>query len=650
MSLSLDFYTNKKNQLLDQLLKLQSVFQEMGNRTDTKRVEEIKKQIEMNHFQVVVVGEFSRGKSTFINALLGRKLLPSSAKPTTTLLNMITYSKEPFIKLHFRNKKITPINEAIFQKLVAPKDPIAGDKKSEQEYEKNVELFKSIEYAEIGHPLNFCEDGVQIIDTPGTNDLDPTREKLTNSIIPQSDVAILLLSATKILSESELSFLKDRILASDIQKIFIVINQLDLLKTEEDVNKVYDHAYLHLKDILKEPKIFMVSSKGALNARRQANGEELISKRGKPIRVLPIEQSGFPQLEKALGNFLQYERGMVKLSKPLKQMDKLITSVLEKNIELERRALNLEMDGLQEKLLAFRPRIESIRREGYESLQKIAMNLKLEEAFAKKWYQGELAAITAKGLETFEEFRYCAVEEISGKVEKAIAPLERSLHEEKKKKVADIAKKVIYETSQQLNIAWFKLEADVQNLGLINETSNELAEAKISFDTEDEFSALDYIFDGIFETLDSAWEKSDSFIGKIAIGAVGIATSVVGIASYLFGSAWALLTGMDEKAELQQKLIKQFNTTETERQKHFIAEWDGMVKAIRKQYQEIVNENVQQVEDQLNQLLENTQLEEKEIKLKLELLNERCVALMQVKKELSNLNLDFHALEEKVGV
>ena len=58
-----------------------------------------------------------------------------------------------------------------------------------------------------------------------------------------------------------MSFLKDRVLASDIQKIFIVVNQKDLLESPEAVEKVFNHAYKNLKDILHEPKIFMVTAK-----------------------------------------------------------------------------------------------------------------------------------------------------------------------------------------------------------------------------------------------------------------------------------------------------------------------------------------------------------------------------------------------------
>ncbi|SHP77000.1 GTPase Era [Mycobacteroides abscessus subsp. abscessus] len=646
MSFSLDFYTSRKKQLLDQLNKLQVVLQEMKNSRDLKKVEESRVQLMKEQFQIVVVGEFSRGKSTFINALLGKKILPSSAKPTTTLLNIITYSKEPFIKIHFRKKGVKEINEDVFKKLVAPKEPIKGDQESEKAYEQQVELFKSIEYAELGHPLPFCEDGVRIIDTPGTNDLDPAREQLTNSIIPQSDAAILLLSAVKILSESEMSFLTDRILASDIQKIFIVVNQKDLLESPEKVQQVYDHAYKNLKGILIEPKIYMVAAKDALNARRKASGEELITKRGKPISVKPIEESGFLELESALGDFLQFDRGLVKLQKPIQQMDKLVTEVMDKQIGFELQTLTQQKDGLQEKVASFRPRLDEVRRSGKDSLRKIVIELNKEEANVTRWYEGELRKISDKGLAVFDQNRSYGVDQISSKVEKAIAPLERRLHEEKKKKMTDTAKQTIEKMSKELNNQWFTLEADLQNIGSTNITSPAVISGELNLSQEPSYS----IFDEIFNELDTAWVRSNSFIGKVAIGAGFIATAAVGIATYLIGGAWAWLTGEDEKTKFRRKLSSQLSTSETQKGLQFKSEWDGMVNAIYNQYKGIVDENVQKVEDQLNVLLENTLLEEKEVELKMEVLNRRARALQQIQKDLSVLYEELSSSSaEKVG-
>ena len=74
-----------------------------------------------------------------------------------------------------------------------------------------------------------------------------------------------------------------------------------------------------------------------------------------------------------------------------------------------------------------------------------------------------------------------------------------------------------------------------------------------------------------------------------------------------------------------------------------------MVKAIYKQYQEIVNENVQNVEKQLNQLLENTLLEEKEIELKMEMLNRRSLAFKQIKTISALYQELINPAKEKAG-
>ncbi|MGR5988729.1 hypothetical protein ACT7CT_25035 [Bacillus sanguinis] len=200
--------------------------------------------------------------------------------------------------------------------------------------------------------------------------------------------------------------------------------------------------------------------------------------------------------------------------------------------------------------------------------------------------------------------------------------------------------------SKQLNNEWFKLEGDLKSLGSFSETLNEIAPTGLVLESEVKHS----IFDEIFDELDTAWERSNSFIGKLAIGAGFVATAVVGLASFIFGGAWAWFTGEDEKTKFRRKLSAQMDTSETQRRLHFKGEWDGMVKSIYKQYQEIVNENVQNVENQLNQLLENTLLEEKEIELKMEMLNRRSLAFKQIKNELSSLYQELiNPAKEKAG-
>lgn len=76
--MELNEYTNKKESLLKNLQRLQIIADDLGLTNQTKEIEKNIIQLNHEHFELVVVGEFSRGKSTFINAMLGRRILPSS--------------------------------------------------------------------------------------------------------------------------------------------------------------------------------------------------------------------------------------------------------------------------------------------------------------------------------------------------------------------------------------------------------------------------------------------------------------------------------------------------------------------------------------------------------------------------------------------
>ena len=638
MGFSLDYYHRKKDQFLNQLNRLYVILQDMGLKEEMKKIKSSTEQIGKESFQIVVVGEFSRGKSTFINALLGKKILPSSPRPTTTLLNRLIYRNQPIIQLHYRNgKKAEIIDETDFHHLVAPKEPIPGDRESEHHYQKLVERIQTISYAEIGHPLSFCKDGVEIIDTPGTNDLDPAREQITNSIIPHSDAAIFILSAVKTLSQSEVSFLRNRILASDIQKVFVVINFKDELENESKAKQVHDFAKTKLKDILSDPKIFLVSSKQALNRRRVENGEELKPVRGKIPVVWDLEDTGFIELETALANFLQYDRGAVKLQKPVKRAEKVIEEILEKKIAVQLYALNHEVAGLKEKVEAFLPKLNQVKAIGKDALKRITMELENQEQVLSGWYEEELLRHSRVAMDTFDQFSYLGANEIRRKVEDAIAPVERDLHMKKKEKVTNAIKGSIKRISKAVNQEWFELEANFKTLLRTNEQEDSLLPA-LWVGTEEKSQQQPGIFDEIMDGLDSAWEKNTSFWGGVVIGVGFVATAVIGgIAALL-----SYFTGENEKTKLKRQLQSQLSDSKKQKLHSFQQEWDRLVGAVHHQYREIINQNVERMESQLKELLQSTKLEGKEIEKKRIQLERRAAALKNIRNELQMLYAELN--------
>ena len=120
--MELNEYTNKKESLLKNLQRLQIIADDLGLTNQTKEIEQNIIQLNHEYFELVVVGDFSRGKSTFINAMLGRKILPSNSKPTMTIISKIVYSEKPTYSLFYKTGKIRQIDEKEFNSIRAPKE------------------------------------------------------------------------------------------------------------------------------------------------------------------------------------------------------------------------------------------------------------------------------------------------------------------------------------------------------------------------------------------------------------------------------------------------------------------------------------------------------------------------------------------------
>lgn len=332
-------YTQKKDELKENFLRLQVIAESL----DLKNLKEdlAKNIILLNHesFELVVVGEFSRGKSTFINAMLGSRILPASKKPTTTIISKIVYGDTPKYCLIYKTGKQKNLSEENFIKLTAPKEADASDKIKFMEFLHKKEDIGKIDYAIVSYPLDFCRDNVEIIDTPGINDLNNSRVDITYRYLNRADAVIIVLAANQPLTNSEMDFLKDRILSNQISDIFFVINFKDEAKTNQEEKAVVDYVKKELEPLMIDNdsplRMYLVSSKQALSYRRLENGREKMDSKtlDSVLRWKPesLESTGFPEFEKNLEHFLVEEKGNVKLKKYIK-IGLKSAATLEKNL------------------------------------------------------------------------------------------------------------------------------------------------------------------------------------------------------------------------------------------------------------------------------------------------------------------------------
>ena len=237
------------------------------------KINSLRQNLEQRKFRVAVVGEFNRGKTSFVNALLGREILPADYVPTTASINRITYGDTPnaYIK--------TKDGEKIFVEISNLADYVT--KLSEASSERAA----LIDEAVVEYPSFFCRNGVDLIDTPGMNDETPMNQ-ITISQLEDIDIAIVTVDASLPFSMTECSFTAQLLESKQICQVIIVITKIDMLETDER-QKIYDFTvkkvqkdvgeYLNKNnasatliskyhEIFDNPIVFPVSSTDALHA------------------------------------------------------------------------------------------------------------------------------------------------------------------------------------------------------------------------------------------------------------------------------------------------------------------------------------------------------------------------------------------------
>ena len=211
-------------------------------------------------FLLVIIGEFNAGKSAFVNALAGARVLEEGVTPTTTTLQILQYGKTA---------------------------------------ERSVDRAGAVI---LSAPLPLLED-LNIVDTPGTNAIFREHERLTSEFVPQADLVLFVTSADRPFTESERAFLEQ--VRGWGKKVVIVINKVDILEGEAAVEEVRRFVADSARALLGfSPEIFPVSARLALKA-----------KQGEPA-LWPA--SGFEALERFIASTLDAPgRVHLKLLNPL---------------------------------------------------------------------------------------------------------------------------------------------------------------------------------------------------------------------------------------------------------------------------------------------------------------------------------------------
>lgn len=210
-----------KNGLIKLIKKIISIDYISKEKQICSMLQDLLKDIEDDFFTVVVLGEFKRGKSTFINALLKTELLPTDVLPETATINALMYNDTPTVQV--------VMNDG------SEKNGVAS-----QEYLKQFsarqaqDLFNDVKYIKIGYPSDILKNNLVIVDTPGVDDINESRSEVTYRFIPKANAVVFLLDAKSPLKKTEKDFIDSKLLPLGLDTIIFVANKYDAVDEEEE--------------------------------------------------------------------------------------------------------------------------------------------------------------------------------------------------------------------------------------------------------------------------------------------------------------------------------------------------------------------------------------------------------------------------------
>ena len=281
--------------------------------------------------RVAMLGQFKRGKSTLLNALLGVPLLPTGITPVTAIPTYVRAASRPLLQIRFEGSRppLESRDPSEFSQILARYVAEAANM-------NNREKVRSVDIAVDSATFS---DRVVLVDTPGVGSTFLHNSRTAEAVLADCDVGIFVLSPDPPITEVELGYLDN--VQRLIPKVYFALNKVDLLSPDER-----DVALSFLANVLEDKlgpgrtaRVFPVSARAGLSAKQQGHGDALAS-------------SGLVQLEEALASELASEERAIAFATGRSRAIALVGELLYHR-ELEHKALLTPEHDLARKIQEF---------------------------------------------------------------------------------------------------------------------------------------------------------------------------------------------------------------------------------------------------------------------------------------------------------
>lgn len=355
-------YTQTKQAIAGQLRIVRDELSSLGLEKSEQLCGELMVKLAEDRLTLAVLGQFKRGKSTLMNAILGHELLPTGVLPITSAITVLKYGPT--------ERLIINLADALFpEELPISSLPEYVTEKGNPGNQKKV-LTACVEM-----PVPFLRRGIEFVDTPGVGSAIAANTATTYNFLPQCDAVLFVTSVDTPVTSMELEFLTE--IRQYVDRIFFVVNKIDLV-TKNDMAEVSRFVAEKIGNQAGRAvvTIFPVSARQALEARISRN-------------TILYEQSGLKALEEALAYFLAEEKVATFLSAVAQKAIRIVDD--------EAKQDSFGENALQARAIAMQQKdFVTIRRDPYKSATAImAARLKLETL-----YKNLLSTVPEKEVET----------------------------------------------------------------------------------------------------------------------------------------------------------------------------------------------------------------------------------------------------------
>ena len=194
---------------------------------------------------VAILGQFKSGKSSFLNSLIGKPILPVGVIPVTTTITRVQYGKrERAVVRHFDGRQ-TEVDIGEIEKFTSEA--------------KNPANQKNVEVVDLDLPSLERYAGLRLVDTPGLGSIFKYHMETSENWLPEVGIALLAISSDRPLAANDLRLIRD--LRRHTPKIVILLTKVDLLSSEQQKEVVHFFQTALRRELHEEFPIFLYSTR-----------------------------------------------------------------------------------------------------------------------------------------------------------------------------------------------------------------------------------------------------------------------------------------------------------------------------------------------------------------------------------------------------